>query len=69
MTLLKGKGAKWILDFLISHCCRWSVPRIHNNFVGKSEYFLVNAFDQRIEVTAGKVGATNASVEENISTH
>ena len=56
-------GAKWIRSFFGTDASGATMSGINNDVIGQIKKFLMNALDQRIEVPAGQISTTYATLE------
>lgn len=55
--------------FFETNARTWSVAGINNRFIRQNKKLIGNILNQLLMISAGKIGAADASVKEYITTH
>lgn len=57
-----------IADPFFSNCCRRAMPGKHDGGIGQVEKLSTDSGDEQILAAAGKVGPSDASLEQDVTT-
>ena len=66
LSIRRGLSEEWIVFLFVADGGRMSMSRIYLGIFGQDEQVATDAFAELVEVSSGKVGSTDASLEKHI---